>query len=98
MPSQSTRETLLRQWQLLLLLPRHPRTCTIATLHAALADAGFDVTRRTVERDLQKLSMAGFPVTWEVRDGLQQWTLSGTAGHRLPALPDRKSTRLNSSH
>ena len=52
-----------------------------------LADAGFDVTRRTVERDLQKLSMAGFPVTWEVRDGLQQWTLSGTAGHRLPALP-----------
>lgn len=50
-------ETFVRYRLMLSLLPRHPQKITVKDLHAALNTAGpTPVTRRTVERDLEKLS------------------------------------------
>jgi predicted DNA-binding transcriptional regulator YafY len=59
--SASTNDTIWRQWTLLRAMPRAPRQKTAAELSADLAKEGIDVSRRTVERDLQNLS-ARFPL------------------------------------
>lgn len=53
--------TLPRQWKLLQLLPTQGPGRTVATLTELLADAGFEVTSRTVERDLPALQKV-FPL------------------------------------
>lgn len=58
-------ETLLRHWHMLRLLPRHPRKISTADLESALDSAGFPTSRRTIQRDLDKLSTE-FPL---VSDG-----------------------------
>lgn len=60
MPSDSSRNTLTRQWELLKLLPSHRPGKTAAELTQELADLGYKVTKRTVERDLDSL-VAVFP-------------------------------------
>lgn len=60
MPSDSSRNTLARQWELLKLLPSHRPGKTAAELTRNLAELGYDVTKRTVERDLDSL-VAVFP-------------------------------------
>lgn len=87
MPAGSTKDTLFRQWRLLSLLPRHPRTTTVAALQSRLQAYGFDVTRRTVERDLQKVSSAGFPVSCETGNGGHRWALLPVRDAWLQALP-----------
>jgi len=52
--------TLLRQWALLNAIPRH-RDITIAELHKAVRDLGFETTKRTIERDMQELETS-FPL------------------------------------
>lgn len=54
--STRTNDTLWRQWNLLRLMPRSPRQSTAPDLRKALLAQGIDVSRRTVERDLQALS------------------------------------------
>ena len=54
-------DTLMRQWQMLRLVPRFPSSITTSELVYRLADAGFKVTRRTLQRDLATLS-AIFPL------------------------------------
>ena len=53
-------DTLLRQWTLLRLLPRHPRRLEPARLKDKLDAMGIAVTLRTVQRDLNALA-AVFP-------------------------------------
>lgn len=55
-------DTILRQWNMLQLVPRHPRWVTAPDLKRLLAERDFDVTVRTIQRDLEKLS-ATFPLT-----------------------------------
>lgn len=57
MPSATTRATLSRQWALLRQLPNRSPGVTSAELVWRLSDAGFDVSKRTVERDLNELSL-----------------------------------------
>lgn len=61
MPSATTRATLSRQWALLRQLPNRSPGVTNAELVWRLSDAGFDVSKRTVERDLNELSLL-FPL------------------------------------
>lgn len=61
MPSRNVRNTLSRQWELLRLLPPKAPGISASALRQALEDAGYSVTKRTVERDLQELS-AIFPL------------------------------------
>ena len=53
---QQAADTLKRHWALLQAIPRQPRLATATDLKGMLTAAGFAVTKRTVERDLQTLS------------------------------------------
>lgn len=55
MPSNKTRNTLARQWELLKLLPSRGAGKTAKEISEALAEAGFSVSKRQVERDLLDL-------------------------------------------
>jgi predicted DNA-binding transcriptional regulator YafY len=47
-----TTNTLIRQWQMLRLLPRAPKIITVHELLKKLEQKGYSITRRTLERDL----------------------------------------------
>lgn len=55
MPSNKTRNTLARQWELLKLLPTRGAGKTAKEIADSLAVAGFSVSKRQVERDLLDL-------------------------------------------
>lgn len=61
MPSNSTRHTMARQWELLKLLPSKAPGHTAAELQEHLSNAGHEVSKRTIERDLAELSRQ-FPI------------------------------------
>jgi len=54
-PSNKTRHTLARQWELLKLLPTRSSGRTAKELAEALNESGFSVSKRQVERDLGEL-------------------------------------------
>jgi predicted DNA-binding transcriptional regulator YafY len=82
MPSANIRETMLRHWRLMELLPRQPRSIATKAIHERLEDAGFKVTRRTVERDLQGFVEAGFPIVVDNSQEPYLWSWDAAA----PAL------------
>ena len=49
-------DTTLRHLETLRIIPRHPRKVTAGEVHKQLHAAGFNIDRRSVERDLHKLS------------------------------------------
>lgn len=55
------RTTLPRQWALLKALPNYPKKISIRQLWNAMEDLGYEVTKRTIERDLINLSLQ-FPI------------------------------------
>jgi predicted DNA-binding transcriptional regulator YafY len=56
MSSAKSHATLSRQWELLSIIPKRGLGKSAAELTQVLKDAGFQVTKRTVERDLNDLS------------------------------------------
>ncbi len=48
-------DTLLRQWDMLNLIPRQPRKVDTVTLQKGLAGLGYDINLCTIQRDLNKL-------------------------------------------
>lgn len=54
MPSND--KTLLRQWRMLREIRKYPKKSATKELHQVLLDEGYDVTLRTVQRDLNLLS------------------------------------------
>lgn len=78
MPSNPTRHTIARQWQLLKLLPGRPPGMTSTQLQAALSTVGHITSKRTVERDLIELAALfplqcnskGMPYGWYWQPGL----------------------------
>jgi predicted DNA-binding transcriptional regulator YafY len=79
MPSANIRDTLMRHWRLMELLPRQPRTITITDIHVRLQDVGFQVTRRTVERDLLGLTESGFPIVADKTQEPYLWAWDAAA-------------------
>lgn len=63
MPAHGTRSTLLRQWEMLRLLPSWPQTITYSDLAKKLQEEheDFQVTSNTIRRDLEQLSTI-FPI------------------------------------
>ena len=79
-------DTLLRQWQMLRLIPRYPQKITARTLYENLKAEQFDVTKRTVERDLLSLSET-FPLVSDERDRPYGWSWErDAAGFDLPGM------------
>jgi predicted DNA-binding transcriptional regulator YafY len=89
-----TPETLLRQWQTLRMIPRHPRKITAAELCANLNGDGFTVGKRTVERDLQSLATI-FPLVSDERSKPYGWGWQKDApAFDLPGISNSEAITL----
>lgn len=69
----SNHDTLYRHWQMLRLIPRYPGKITTSQLRQSLGSSGFDVTARTLQRDLQELSQI-FPLVVDEREKPFGWS------------------------
>jgi predicted DNA-binding transcriptional regulator YafY len=72
MPGDSTRNTLLRQWEMLKLIPARRPGCTALDITQSLNELGYPVSKRTIERDLEQLS-AIFPLACDDRSIPYGW-------------------------
>lgn len=89
-----TPETLLRQWQTLRMIPRHPRKVTATLLCASLNADGFAVGKRTVERDLQSLASI-FPLVSDERSRPFGWSWQKDApAFDLPGISNSEAITL----
>lgn len=95
MPSANHGATLDRLWSLLMLLPSHRPGQSATQLRESLAGRGHDVTKRTVERDLNELSRI-FPVACNDKSVPFGWYLVPGARLDLPSmdLPEAVSLGL----
>lgn len=76
-PSQSDRqresqETMIRQWEMLLMIPQQPARLSTAQIAEHLGEKGHAPSVRTVQRDLEKLS-ALFAYTCETEGRTNYW-------------------------
>jgi len=79
-------EALLRHWTLLKLIPRAPSKADVGQLLDALGDAGYSITRRQLQRDLNALSRV-FPLQTDERTIPYGWSWSRDAPtFDLPAM------------
>ena len=85
MPSNSSRQTLARHWELLRLLPSRGTGKTAGQLTIELADAGFSVSKRQVERDLTELQ-AIFSLDCNDGSAPYGWRWPSGGSIELPAL------------
>lgn len=71
-----------------MLLPKGPRRIDTATLEERLRERGFDVHRRTIQRDLVELAGV-FPIVSDERTKPYGWRWADDAELRcaIPALP-----------
>lgn len=81
---ESGQSAVARQWAMLRSVPRAPRKVTASDLAERLRGDGFDVSKRTVERDLQALS-ARFPLTLDDRAKPYGWAWAREA--RIDIMP-----------
>lgn len=92
--SQLPPDTLLRQWQMLRMIPRYPLKITAKELHARLQSEQFSVTKRTVERDLLSLSEL-FPLVSDERDKPYGWSwVKDAPTFSLPGLSHNEALTL----
>lgn len=69
-------DTMLRHWTMLQLIPRAPRKISVQDLASRLNAQGYEVTERTIQRDLQKLSGSPFPLRADERNRPFGWCWS----------------------
>ncbi|MBK5010865.1 MULTISPECIES: WYL domain-containing protein [Pseudomonas] len=87
MPFATTRATLSRQWALLRQLPSRSPGITSSELVWRLRDLGFSVSKRTVERDLNELSLI-FPLERNDKSIPFGWHWSASAVGELRGSSD----------
>lgn len=85
LPSATTRATLSRQWELLRQLPSRSPGITSAELVMRLKDAGFNISKRSIERDLNELSLI-FPLERNDRSIPYGWYWAANACVELRGL------------
>lgn len=79
-------DTLMRQWQMLRLIPRQPSKISTTELIQHLADDGFATTARTLQRDLVRLSSV-YPLLCDDRDKPFGWSWDKDANvHEVPGI------------
>ena len=94
MPAQSKGQVIQRQWELLKLIPSHDLPGrTAADLSGALSSRGYDVTRRTVERDLDGL-IACMPLEINEKERPQRWRWQRTRGLDVPGMEAAEAMAL----
>ena len=89
--NKSGADTLLRQWHMLRVVPRHPRKVAVSEIRKSLAIGGFDVSARTIQRDLVELS-AVFPLVSDERERPYGWSWQAhAAAFDLPNLSNQEA-------
>jgi len=68
----SSAETISRQWDVLQRIPQLPARATVAQIHESLPSEHADVSRRTLQRDLDHLSTK-FPIECELEGRTHYW-------------------------
>jgi len=81
-------DTLMRQWQMLRMIPRHPSKISTTEIMNSLNQEGFETTARTIQRDLIKLADI-YPLEIDQRDKPFGWSWSAEA--RLMDVPGMDS-------
>lgn len=85
MSASSSQNTIARQWQLLKLIPTRAPGLEAKQLTQQLLDAGFSVSKRTVERDLQELSLL-FPLQCNEKSKPYGWYWMRDASLDIPGV------------
>lgn len=70
---RAIKDTILRQWSLLRMVPRYPRSVGTRELKDRLEEEDFHVNVRTIQRDLEKFS-AIFPLASEAQGNALRWS------------------------
>lgn len=79
-------DTLFRQWHMLRRVPRYPQKITVQDIRRGLAESGFDITERSIQRDLNDLSEV-FPLFCDDREKPYGWSWQkDAASFDLPGL------------
>jgi predicted DNA-binding transcriptional regulator YafY len=92
--NEESGQTLARQWTMLRGIPRSPRKVTAGELASKLCDEGFEVSRRTIERDLHTLS-ARFPLVLDDRAKPFGWSWARNANFEfMPELTPSQAVAL----
>lgn len=95
---QHQNDTQLRQWAMLKRIPQHPRQITARELTEHLEAEGFEVGKRTVERDLIAFS-ATFPLISNERSRPYGWSWSKDAeAFSLPTMSPLQALTLELAH
>lgn len=94
MTANSSRMTITRQWELLKLLPSRPPGLTSRELEHILLGEGFEVSKRTVERDLSELSRL-FPITCNAKSRPYGWYWAKDASIDMPGVSVAEALSLS---
>jgi predicted DNA-binding transcriptional regulator YafY len=79
-------DALFRQWNMLRMVPRYPQKITVQSISSQLRAEGFEVTERTIQRDLMEMS-AVFPLQCDDREKPYGWSWQrDAASFDLPGL------------
>lgn len=98
MKTQSNNDTQLRQWAMLRHIPQHPRQVSARELTERLRSEGFEISKRTVERDLVS-SSAIFPLVSNERSIPYGWSWSKDAeAFALPTMSPLQALTLELAH
>ncbi len=77
----------LRQWTMLQLVPRFPRKTTTRTLKNLLSEKGFEVTQRTIQRDMKTLAKVMPGLQTDGGKDIPGWSWSkDSLLHDIPAM------------
>jgi len=66
-------DTLMRQWSMLRFVPRHPKKISTLDIQNSLANVGFKISQRSIQRDLMTLSDI-FPLVCDERSKPYGWS------------------------
>lgn len=94
MPSRPTRDTLLRIWEMLNLLPTAGNGLTAAEITQRLEDEGFPISQRQVERDLDELAGPVPIIPSTDRPARWRWMPGSSRNPGNMALPEALSWQL----
>jgi predicted DNA-binding transcriptional regulator YafY len=93
MPAAASHETLVRQLQMLQLIPRSPAQVTVAGLTSHLTELGFPVTSRTVQRDLNDIALV-MPLECNDKSKPYGWKWAREAKAHLPMMSLQEALTL----
>ncbi len=87
-------DTLHRHIRTLQLVPRAPQRCSVKDIYETLLEEGFDVTRRSIERDLRKLQMR-FALETDDNKPAGWWWNKQAAQFQIPAIDLHSAVTLS---